>query len=300
MINKTNILPWIALPLLVFAVLEYIGFSQRSDYNNIIERRFSESKNTSTVFLGSSHTAFAVYDRNNGVCNLAAYNEPFLFSLKKLQQLNPDTVVLSINIQNIQYNYERIFERGILSMPQYAWLMKTLSDEERKDVYSLMDFETAAFYHTQRAVPLLGSKLSQEDTTHLLGRWRNAGSRSELDSFRISQRLKEEFINTSYRPSDFQWRYFLKICEYCKEKKIVLILLSTPLYKQFSISIPEVEWKKFSSRLDDVKVKYQLSHLDFTNFPLPASHFLDSDHLNGIGAPLFTDSLLAQMRSARN
>jgi hypothetical protein len=286
---------WVVVPLVIFSILEYYGFSKRNSENKIIVRRIKESRNYSTVFLGSSHTAFAVYDKNNGVCNLAAYNEPFLFSLKKLQQLNPDTVVLSINIQNIQYNYERIFERGILSMPQYAWLMKTLSEEERKDVYSLMDFETYSFYQTKRIFPFLGSRFSKEDTTYLFGRWHDAGTKSELDTFRIALRLKEEFISTEYRPSRFQWKYFLKLCEYCKAKNIKLILLSTPLYDKFRNSIPKEEWKKFAVKLDSVKNTYRLQHLDYSDFPLPVSHFLDSDHLNGLGAPVFTYSLLQAM-----
>lgn len=288
-------IPWVVIPLVVFSALEYYGFSKRSSENKIIDRRIEESKKYSTVFLGSSHTAFAVYDQNNGVCNLAAYNEPFLFSLKKLRQLNPDTVVLSINIQNIQYNYERIFERGILSMPQYAWLMKTLSEEEKRDVYDLMDFETYSFYQTKRVLPFLGSRFSKEDTTYLFGRWHDAGMKSELDTFRIALRLKDEFISTAYKPSGFQWKYFMKLCEYCKANNIKLILLSTPLYEKFRTAIPKEEWKKFGTKLDSVKSVYHLQHLDYSDFPLPASHFLDSDHLNGLGAPVFTSALLNRL-----
>jgi hypothetical protein len=263
----------------------------------IIENRISEASNYDTVFLGSSHTAYAVYDQGNGVCNLGAYNEPFLFSLKKLQLLNPKVVILSVNIQNVQYNYERIFEKGILSMPQYEFLMRTLTREEEGDVFGLMDFETSALYTTRKLFPFVGSKLQHDDTTWLFGRWRNAGTRSELDSFRIAKRMNEEFIHTHYKPSEFQWKYLKKISDYCHKKNIRLIFISTPLYSEFSNAIPKSEWIEFEMKLNSLMNEHSISRLNFTHMHMPAHYFLDSDHLNGLGAPVFTDSLLKRLRS---
>lgn len=289
-------LPWVLIPLLCLTAMEWISFSNQRNETRIIENRIANANTFDTVFLGSSHTAYAVYDQGNGVCNLGAYNEPFLFSLKKLQLLKPKVVVLSVNIQNVQYNYEKIFEKGILSMPQYQYLMNTLSEEEYKDVFQLMDFETSALYKTRLFFPFVGSKLQHDDTTWLFGRWRDAGTRSELDSFRIAKRLQEEFIHTNYQPSEFQWKYLSKLCAYCQQKNIQLVFLSTPLYSGFSKSIPKQEWIRFELKLDSLISSYRIRRINFTDMELPGDHFLDSDHLNGVGAPLFTDSMLKVLR----
>ncbi len=246
------------------------------------------------LFMGSSHTAYGICDEMPEVHNVGAYNEPFLFSLKKIQLLKPRKIVLSVNLQNVQYNYDEIFKRGILSMAQFDYLMHTLNEEEWRDVDARMDFETRALYECRKLFPLLGQKWKWEDTTLVFGRWIDAGDRSELSKALMQKRLKEEFLHTGFNESEFQWKYLQRIIEYCRQEGITVILLSTPLQHDFYQQIPAVERARFKARLQPLLSDTTIVHWEYSACPFPSSYFLDSDHLNGPGARAFTQRLFEE------
>ena len=291
-----EILLFIIVLCIIFFGFEWHGFQERAESYSIIKRRIQESSEKKIVFMGSSHTAFGICDTFFNVINLGARNEPYFFTLKKIQAIHPKTVVLSLNVQNLQFNYDNTFDRGLLNVKQFEYFSNHLTKEEKQDIFSLMDFETRAFYETKKLIPFIGKRLAAEDTTFLLGRWEDTQNRSELDSFKINKRYADEFVKTNFKISQFQFKYLYKLFEYCHANNIKLIVISTPLYPGFYKKIPAKSYDDFTKILHDLKRKYQFVYYDYTKYKIPPDHFLDSDHLNGKGASLFTKILLDQLR----
>ncbi|MCS6823593.1 MAG: hypothetical protein NZ529_04795 [Cytophagaceae bacterium] len=262
-----------------------------------IENNIKFYENKKLLFAGSSHTLFGISDSFEGIYNVAAINEPFLFTLKKIQMLKPQHVVVSLNTQNLQYDYENIFENGILNKPQYEYIFEKLGNDERNDVLSRMSFEARAFFHTKRLLPFLGSKLKLNDDDPLFGGWKNAGKKSQTETWRIEKRFKDEFEKTQFKPSAFQIKYLHLLCNYCKKNGVKLTFISTPLHPLFLKKIPSKVYQEFYNLVDELKTTYDASYLNYSSFPMPENFFLDGDHLNGEGAKRFTSVLIKEFSS---
>lgn len=278
-----------------FTTAEIIGFRLIKKQENIIRESIKHLGEKDLLFMGDSHIAFSI----SASSNVAARSEPYLFTFKKLQLLKPKVAVIGLNVQSMQYGYNTVFEDGLLSVPQYRYLMHFLTQQEKDDVFALMEFETEAFYISKEFIPYLGSRFNEDNTYLLFGGWENWGSTSHLSEFQIKKHYYKEFEDFKFQLSYFQMKYLQKILVYAQQHQIQIIFVSTPLYSRFSNLIPEKVYLSFHEMLSSFRESYSFAYYDYTYLPLSPACFFDADHLNGLGATEFTAIMMDKLQKER-
>lgn len=92
--------------------------------------------------------------------------------------------------------------------------------------------------------------------------------------------------------SDVLIKYLMKIVSLCKKKNLRLILLKTPLMKEYFDRIPAYYKTLSAETLQQVKALHpEVEYYDYNAFSLPDDLFIDCDHLNREGADIFTARL---------
>lgn len=84
------------------------------------------------------------------------------------------------------------------------------------------------------------------------------------------------------------------IIQFCKEKNIKPILITTPYLKEYTTNIPQDFYEDFSQIISKVKSDTGVIYLDYSKdnrFVESYDLFMNSDHLNKTGALKFTDIL---------
>ncbi|MBI34595.1 MAG: hypothetical protein CMP67_04440 [Flavobacteriales bacterium] len=104
----------------------------------------------------------------------------------------------------------------------------------------------------------------------------------------------EHVINTHYyhkkeehNCSQVSERYLDSIVNFCSSNSLNLVLITTPLHKQYIEKVP----RKFVLNYNKVVLKLKTKGInvyDFSNYSLNDSCYLDYNHLNKYGAKLFT------------
>lgn len=90
--------------------------------------------------------------------------------------------------------------------------------------------------------------------------------------------------------STIQKNYLDSIYHFCLNQEIKLILVATPVHKNYYQKIPEIHQSAFNQ----IKSYYQdrqIPILDYSSTQYPDSFFLDTDHLNHTGATYFSTEL---------
>jgi hypothetical protein len=274
------------IPVLV--IVQIIGFINLRKQEQLIEKKIQELSSKPILFMGASHIAFGISDTFSRVINVAARSEPYVFTLKKLQLLQPKIAIIGLNALNTQQNSNNAFEDGLMSLPQYRYLFNYLSGEEKEDIFTLTDFETEAFFFAKKWLPFLGSRLKKEPDSLIFGGWENWQAVSTTDQFLLERRYYNEFERYRFQLSDFQIKYLEKILLYAQQQQIQVVFLATPLHPQFIRLIPPQPFNDLENLLSQLQSKYSFTYYDFTRFPLPENYFYDADHLNGLGASEFT------------
>ncbi|MCX6279514.1 MAG: hypothetical protein NT004_15665 [Bacteroidetes bacterium] len=91
--------------------------------------------------------------------------------------------------------------------------------------------------------------------------------------------------------------YLTKVAELCKERKINLILLNTPMHKYYIENVPDKFKDKFYSLIKSKK----LNLIEFEKLKLDDRCFLpDGDHVNEEGARLTTLFLVNVLKPANS
>jgi hypothetical protein len=114
--------------------------------------------------------------------------------------------------------------------------------------------------------------------------------------FIIDRAIWRHFVfnpdNTEF--SNIQEDYLKQIVGFCSQKHLKIILLNTPICKAYYDSIPVKFINKFYSVVNELKQQAVL--FDFHALDMEERNYGDADHLNSLGAKVFTmklDSLLS-------
>lgn len=117
---------------------------------------------------------------------------------------------------------------------------------------------------------------------YLIGNF-NKLKESKLDSILKSKRKMRKLDSTNFKHSKYSLDYLDKIIKLCKNKKVKLFLIRTPVHKSWD----ELSYE--NSFQEMVKGKYsETNFLDFKNFPLSNKEYIDESHLNQYGAKKFS------------
>lgn len=268
----------LVLAILVLPLWLYFGLNEHQAKKSI-EEIIRKKHGAERIYVGGSTLSFAVRDSNN----MADLSEPYIFTLKKIELIQPKQVVLSVGLNYFLKHYDECYDHGLLNKPSYRYLESYLTSEERNDIAQLMSFETKAFSVSKTILPFLGSKLLVEND-RLFGGDFSKAKESDLSEFKINQRVKEMFPHDTVEWSLHQKQYFWGILSYCKFHNIKVILLSTPINEKLYSLYSKQALNGYNRFMEDNVKYFGIKWLDLSTEKMPDSCFYDGDHLNDAGA----------------
>lgn len=282
------------LNLAVFSLIISAGFIAYflviSNLSLKTAENYRFGKNINKLIAGDSRTQYSINDKIlNNSRNISQNSEGLLYTYYKLKLLlknNPeiDTVLLGVSYHTFSSYYADIRNKPEVSGRYFFVLPVT------EQLRSLTD--------TKNTLPLIQFALSEgtknlynnkPDTT-LLGGYDCYTTTKRINDSVIADRINFQFFEGGRERELFEENiiYFNKIAELCKERNIRLIIINTPMHKQYSAKVPA----KFKNELRELIKNNGLYEINFDTLILSDADFLpDGDHLQESGAKLTSDYL---------
>jgi hypothetical protein len=231
------------------------------------------------LILGDSHTECAINDTIfTNSYNYSKSADLFIYSYVKLVNITSaskiDTLILSVSPVSLNERIEK-------------WLHKT------NKLLFRFPLEDAMFLF--RYDPLAIGRLF--NIFNVKTGANKVGGYLYLDRFKLQKDLELRATQKSPDsciPHDAQLLYLDKIVEYCKSKSIKLIFINTPMYHAERFYNMDNFYKIIEEKYNDV------TFWDYGNYVLPDSCYGDVDHLNHIGAKIFSAMLQGEVRKKSN
>jgi hypothetical protein len=237
--------------------------------------------------------------------NISKGGQSYFFTyrcLAKLIQDNPHIrqVILSTSFDNFLYDYSHVRDndKEYYTPHQLLHYIKVLSFEDIKNSHYL-GFDYAEVWLKKIYVPvdfentlkiMFKYKFGYQGINHLpyYGNF-HTSYKSNLSNDRVESFVRK--IN-SFKISNWNEKSFYSIVRLCKEKKIKLILVTTPFPKQVRSRIKSIFYKNFE-RITKNAQKYNstITYLNFFNETFPLNNYGDPHHLNSIGSKKLAEKI---------
>lgn len=275
------------LNLSLFTIILFTGFLillqsvGKNSIKNIENYKFEDK--TNKLIAGDSRTQYSINDELvNNSKNISQNSEGLFYTYYKLKILltnnrHIDTVFLGASFHTFSSYYIEIQKKPDVSGRYFF----TLPIEEQ--ISLLTD--------TKNTLPLIQYALREgiknqfyniTDTT-LLGGYDCYSSPIKINDSLVNERIQFQFYTFSGENELYEENvlYFNKIAELCREMKVALIILNTPMHEKYISKVP----LKFINILNELASENKLNVIDFENIALNNNDFLpDGDHLQESGA----------------
>ncbi|RNC80032.1 MAG: hypothetical protein ED557_12950 [Balneola sp.] len=245
-------------------------------------------ENVSVLIVGDSHTQRSLNPEYfNSSINISQTAEPYVLTYWKLKKIfnsfTPDTLILGFAPHNIsgfndlKFSNERwsdeMFRRSY-SISEFDQISNTIP-VDYKAFYKVV-WKQTAFYPKKNHVNYIGGYTNNK--TNIISDWEATIERHYYyDGIELG--ISETSIN-----------YLDLIIELCVSKNIEIVLVSNPVHINYLENIPPAAMQRFNALAE----RYSKKHIVFdqTTAMYEDSLFLNSDHLNELGARRFTKELL--------
>ncbi len=263
-------------------------------------RKIKIDKNVNIIICGDSHTECAINDSIlKHSANISIPEQSYIYTfniLKILTKSNPqiNTVIIGYSFHSLSAFYDSIFLHNIeYRCPHYM---------------PILDFNSISVLLSSNPIAVVRSspnvfscmlkslfiKSSDFSSYPFIGHY-YASTVSKVTESNINNSIRTHYIDLP--PNQFfssaQEKYLLQIIDFCSKKHIKLILLNTPVNKEYYSKIPAKFIEKYYSFSQSVKEQAIL--YDFHDLDLPKNCYGDSHHINAFGAKILSlklDSLL--------
>lgn len=238
-----------------------------------------------SLILGDSRTKYDLNDKIlKNTCNLSNDADSYFYSYLKLKAIvkkNPQITTLILSFS--QHNIQKIIEQ--------RWLLNDTHINQRlKIYYVMMDKNDFLFLLIQKPKELFTNLFPQILYPIKLFKGRDIyGGFSDMDHNNLKKDIdtylkKIQGNEDKFTESLIERKYLEKIKDYCKNNKIRLILINTPLHKTLNTKQDNLYayYKKYFS---------DIPFLDFGKLALPDSCFSDLVHLSPTGSNYFSHYL---------
>jgi hypothetical protein len=237
-------------------------------------RPYRLPKNINTIIIGDSHTKCALNAKLlTNTANLSMDREPYMgsyYKIKKICKDNPQikNVVLGFSYHNFSSYYDdfilgddsKVFTDRYLQLMSFYDYMKLVINRPK----ALKSLSCVLNPFKERYV-----KAIVYDSTGV------QGFKRESMEKRLALQFKGK-ANTGLI-SEIQTEYFNKTIKYCKDKKIRLILVNTPLHEEYAKQLPAELKKLFNKKLAILGLDY----IDMNEIEYADSMYMpDGDHIN--------------------
>jgi hypothetical protein len=272
---------FLAIVLIVLVVSITIKVVNQKEYYEI-------PKDKHILAIGHSHGSSALIDTNlNGVFNVCSGGETYNFTYAKIQRLlesnnQIDSVLLFVS-NNL---FDDQFDARFWDENQIGHRLKTY--------FPHMDIEFMNQYLKKYPFSFLNSALvsTKENLSFIiLGKERSFLTSGMWGGYDLHQGVIKNYQkkDTSYQATETfdNMKYLEKIVAYCKEKRKEVVFISTPLNAAYQINLHRED--EFLFHLN--RICPECIFIDYRKFALSDSCFLNIDHLNYVGAQIFTEDL---------
>lgn len=249
---------------------------------------FKIPKDKVNLIVGHSHVVYGYNTEyiSNSV-NVGLSGESYFynyFKTKKILESNPHIKKVFVEYTNNQIG---------IGMNDWIWGDKYLQ-KHLKMYFFLMDKESLNLIYTKnRQGFFTACSKGLFDNLHNVFKSRNIldgsiggylkSNENNFNKFSESNKKLSKKSNAKYSVSYSNLYYLEKIVKLCKKKNVKCYFVRTPMHKSLLIKNSELVYKKI--RLS----KFQaIPFLDFKDFYLPNSCFLDKEHLNTKGAKIYS------------
>ena len=234
--------------------------------------------NYSYLVMGDSQTqrlSENVFDKTT--FNFSNKAEHYCFTYYKLKQLfskenrNTKLILLGVSVHNFSSIYHKLFDldkgEGLSSLKNFLYYLN-IFDNEAFLFYDMVSRIT--FYQGVLKGPLKNKVIRS--------------SKKEPNKEDIIKGIEIHFSKDVLGKTEDSQEYFLrKIVDLCRENKVDVFFISTPVHHQYRENIPEKELEKFYQIVQKFNV-HQINYLDSV---VPDSLMSDGNHLNIQGAKYY-------------
>lgn len=247
-----------------------------------------------SLMLGDSHTMWAINDSKIPTLrNISVNAEGYKYSLRKLEHVlasgdKPETVYIGFSYHNLSGYYDQyisgrlfrhVFDRylPVMQLDDYIGLVKSNTD-------SLADIF--------RRLVKEGGKKAIKSSCPLFGGFPPQQMHDEYSRESMLKRIDSQYYQDGQvlAPSSSNRKYLAKLIQLCKTNNINVVLVNTPLHKDYLERIPPEYVKIYDTFLKENSVEVY----EFADLPLEDHHFLpDGDHINYAGAARVTEAFKA-------
>jgi hypothetical protein len=287
------------IPIILFFVgLELFVQNDQNSFKTIAKYFDKNKANAEVLILGSSHhqnglnPEFFIQNTINisyGAQDIKSDSALFFHNIKAMKNLK--TVIFELDYHRMDIEYNNDFYR-------YPWYYFYYDLE----VVPIKWYNKISLYSSNPTFfnELIKSKLEKSYKKQIINKFGYVTD-NYTDQFKIMKYDSIKIFNTAKdrlkdRHKELSAKAFAKnkerieaLIKYCKQNKIKLCFLSTPVLKSYSDSKIEVKKNKILNLINELKIKHNILYFDFQNDTrFNINDFRNDDHLNVNGAKKYS------------
>ena len=275
---------WVELNFigLILLVIDYINFKQFDEYKL--------KPNVTSVFIGDSHIQLSIDDNIIPNCiNVSQIGEPYCFTYIKIKNLlknNPsiNNVYLGFSYHNLSSFYDDyIYGKYCNNISSKYFFI--LSNSQKFKFIKVNSNNLSEYLKN-----ILKKSIKKAYTSNSYNRYVNTSANNESMKRRIFfQFYSNNHLNTFSKNNLY---YLQKIIMLCKNKKINLELINTPLHPYFRNKIP----LKFINKYNDYIIANKLKIIDLQDLKLNNDCYTpDGDHVSRKGQSITSHYIISYL-----
>lgn len=279
------------LPIATFIAISVVIYYKRIDNLQL-------DKNTTTIICGDSHTMRGLNDSliNNSI-NISQAAETYLYTYNVLTEIlsnnsNIKQIILGCSFQNFGKGRDNGITNTSNTNEMYIRYFTILNSNSRDILIKENWLSTLnaipSVYKAMLASIILNYTHYKQYT--FVGQYEKANA-NNLSEDVLKSVIKKHFAFEDKFDgiiSNYQITYINKIVELCNDKKINLILLSTPLNYRYKNKIPQKNIFFFDKEINTLTHAHHVSFWDYSSYKMEDKYFEDPNHLNTNGATIFS------------
>ncbi|TXB61412.1 hypothetical protein [Phaeodactylibacter luteus] len=279
--------------VIVFSLFPLLYFGGNMIINYFIYNNQSvKLNNTSILIVGDSHPQKSINPKYfKDAQNISQTAEPYVLTYWKLKKIFnsyiPDTLIIGFAPHNISQFNDLKFSNDRWSSEMFR---RSYPIEEFNDISSSIDIDNNGF---RKILWKQTGFYPRKNHINYIGNYSNS-SKSNISDW-------ETAIKRHYYQNDIQLgvsqlavNYLDSIVNLANSKKIELIMASPPVHEHYLGNIPISIMQEYVN----LTKKYNASNVVFdkTRDYYPDSLYLNSDHLNEMGAKRFSVELIEYIK----
>ena len=266
-----------------------------------------------TYIMGDSHTQCAIDPEvMPNTVNLSKNSENYFLTYIKLkyflQHNKPKRIVLNFSYHNFStlYDDEMLKTRRNVMLDRYYPIIESeenvfTSKHDIDLLYTKLKYDWGLpidFSNNLHLYLYLKSNKEPDIANYPFGGYYRYNGTCNLSQETIKHSLEAHYNKDGKNAgiSELMYASAIQICKLCAENDIEIILVNTPVHPGYYEKIPDIFFENHKKVYKYLQTNYNVTYYDFSQFPIPDAGYGDGDHLNAVGAKIFTTELITVLK----